>query len=488
MNNFVSIAEADTSPIFKSTHGKQSKTTSSPGLCPLGLDTKTCAKVLLITKTLLDNPKSYNVVVNSTNTHPHSLWNVCPPGSEQLECFKKYVSKLLWQDSGMSNMDPQRTKHIANEVALIEELLLLDMRELHEKIRNMDVTEHSSDHSRHDGKDAKDDPHAEKRPLLSWQLCPDSVNRIDCFENYMAMWLSMVGDEHGGKRTTYLPGKKRSSTSMDTGRTLCRKGEDTINCISRIVKQSPPNSHTKHLTIHNQNIQVDQKNDETRKSRELKECAGFGSTYACFDNYLHVLIEMHNQGARHAGKKHFVGRDLESIEHTVTRVARNAMPDCKGFKDRVTCFESYLMAYTTLHGNDQNEKKLKVKQFIGRDLERVGRNVDNANTNTYANKRTRTIPGCETFPDTKSCFETYLKLYAQAGTSVSGGPKLKHFIGRQLKQDDLDSSNVDGIHGEIKATKTKTNFDINLKYKHTCAPGMSTFNCLKRILHNQQNV
>ena len=201
-----------------------------------------------------------------------------------------------------------------------------------------------------------DDVETMKRyPNLQWQLCPDSVDRLECFESYMVLLLHMVGDRQGkrtyiGKRVSGFGIEKQHAGFTDdsyedinrkanvhlsdilygkvpnlavgtlAGDSRKRSEEDEIRNLLHEgqIHQMCSNSKNKDLCLRVELVKAMNTLFNTLKSSAAKSvlegklqkrglCDGVADTISCFDHYLGVFANMHpNSG----GANQFVGRRM----------------------------------------------------------------------------------------------------------------------------------------------------------------------------------
>ena len=58
---------------------------------------------------------------------------------------------------------------------------------------------------------------------LQYQLCPDTVDRLECFESYMVLWLHMVGERQGKKDIHWQKEQWRQRSREKVEHTPCRR-------------------------------------------------------------------------------------------------------------------------------------------------------------------------------------------------------------------------------------------------------------------------
>ena len=195
--------------------------------------------------------------------------------------------------------------------------------------------------------------HSEKRQeeeqssgisTLPRQLCPDSIDRLACFESYMVLWLHMVGDTQG--KRTYIG--KRSGIASGFGNNPSDFGFDDV-------------SHGKT----NENIY------DILYGKELKAAAALdddgGKQYE-EDGIRHLPNEDRvRQMCSFTKNKNLCSRvKIMNIVSTGLRARATPLLEkkrglCEGVTDNISCFNRYLGVFANMHSDKEG-----AHQFVGR--------------------------------------------------------------------------------------------------------------------------
>ena len=175
---------------------------------------------------------------------------------------------------------------------------------------------------------------------VQWQLCPDTVDRLECFESYMVLWLHMVGERQG--KRTYIGKRSDDDDSIDNtanrkpnlrltdillGRDLAddrqkqlvdNKVTESLLLDGDQIRYMCSNSRNKDLcyrlgltkamgTFFNSLAKGSSSSAVANSLRKRGLCDGAADTVSCFDYYLGMYANMHSSSS---GANQFVGRRM----------------------------------------------------------------------------------------------------------------------------------------------------------------------------------
>ena len=173
---------------------------------------------------------------------------------------------------------------------------------------------------------------------LQYQLCPDTVDRLECFESYMVLWLHMVGERQG--KRTYI-GKRSSDDNAAERRpnirlvdVLLGKAPDLAND-SR--KQSEDNKVADSLLL-----DANQIRQMCTSSKNKDFCYRLGLTRA-MGTFFNSLREKSSSSSA-------------LVENNLRKRGL-----CDGVADTLSCFYHYLGMYAKMHPSSSGPN-----QFVGR--------------------------------------------------------------------------------------------------------------------------
>ena len=153
---------------------------------------------------------------------------------------------------------------------------------------------------------------AHKRNKIAWSPCPQTRNKLGCFEQYVSML--MASGELGRQR------RRRNSASLTrSAQRLCLPGVGILQCYADLLKiyarisKLQGFTHVKRggsdlvrfLSFHTKGV-INKRDVPSRPNL----CAAFTDSIECFERYLALYMRM-NKGT--GGKKKFIGRDVSSV-------------------------------------------------------------------------------------------------------------------------------------------------------------------------------
>ncbi len=167
-----------------------------------------------------------------------------------------------------------------------------------------------------------------KRVLIKRGLCPDSVDRIKCFDRYMALWLDMVKYRQG-KRNFFGPGKR----SIDVGISGNPMNEPQWRNFAQ-------NLHGEsNGPLENDNDPIVQVLHLCDNSRNVKSCLKYALTTL-------IRVEAKEQKRPVQSKGAFFG-NMES------EIRKRGL--CSHAADTLSCLDSMMGMYADMHSKSANE-------------------------------------------------------------------------------------------------------------------------------------
>ena len=158
---------------------------------------------------------------------------------------------------------------------------------------------------------------ANKRNKIEWLPCPQTGNKLGCFEQYVSMLIAAGPRQQQGQHR-----RRRRSTRLrptSSAQSLCLPGVDTLQCYADLLKMFAhvTNLQDAMLVKRRENDPTPRSSpnrkgiDEKRDMPSLSQlCAPSTDSMACFERYLALYMRMNKEAG---GKKNFIGRDLSNI-------------------------------------------------------------------------------------------------------------------------------------------------------------------------------
>ena len=183
------------------------------------------------------------------------------------------------------------------------------------------------------GTDDNDQPNQhlmEKRVFGKRGLCPDSIDRIKCFDRYMALWLDMVKYRQG-KRNFFGPGKR----SIDF--------ETSGNSFDNDLQWE--NNFAPNLQSENEGPLG---NDKDLIVQVLHICDNSGNVKKCLKYALSTLINIDAKEQLHP-----VQSREAFFRNVGSEIRKRGL--CSHAADTLSCLDSMMGMYADMHSKSANE-------------------------------------------------------------------------------------------------------------------------------------
>ena len=191
---------------------------------------------------------------------------------------------------------------------------------------------------------------------LQWQLCPDSVDRLECFESYMVLWLHLVGDRQGkrtyvGKRASefgkqqqqqHVAGLMDDSYEDTNGKANVRLSDILYGKVPNLVRGTLADDSR-------MQAEDDQVRNLLNEGQIRHMCSNSKNKDLCFRVELAKAMNILFSSLKGPAAK------------PVLEVKLQKRGLCDGVTDTVSCFDHYLGVFANMHPSSGG-----ANQFVGR--------------------------------------------------------------------------------------------------------------------------
>ncbi len=187
---------------------------------------------------------------------------------------------------------------------------------------------------------------------MEWQLCPHSVDRLECFESYMSLYLDMVGDKQG--KRTYI-GKRSSGDEVTTFRE-----EEPISVDNRLNGRKVVSIFDILRGKGPMKAEVSENRYDDNETRDV--LSEDQIRLMCAGPHEEFCVKVQLEKAMKKLAEELKGSGRATLDNQMRKRGL-----CDGVSDTVSCFDHYLGMYASMQPS-----KGGANQFVGRRNQFVG--------------------------------------------------------------------------------------------------------------------
>ena len=305
-------------------------------------------------------------VESATPNHMTNVpWSLCPPDVSLSSCYSQYIA-LLRRSEKQDRDDAPDGNAVDKRGALIDgdwKVLCPEYKSkadcLASYLSLLSVTTPRSVKYKYKFKKYKRNPN---RSQLSWRICSNAIEKVNCFENYISLWLHHVSGRNSMKsshtalmgayrrnRMNTFVGKRGQSASGSGLRLLsfpeisklCPPETDLSLCYEAYVRLMQPESASRELEMESelkkQLIKMENASENLNSSEESSTSEELSALGDDPERKCDTRCQLHSLSERIAKfESNTISNDAQRMNK---RPADNLCPS--GMK-LVTCFEKYL--------------------------------------------------------------------------------------------------------------------------------------------------